>query len=63
MIQRGWRRNGVEPLIDQEFKTWESLNPELYIEFTPLINSTYKNRIIWDKVNKRWKEHLAKITN
>ena len=63
MIQRGWRRNGIEPLIDQEFKSWENLNPELYIDYTALINSTYENCAMWQTVNKRWKEHLAKIIN
>lgn len=64
MMQRGWRRNGVvEPLIDQEFKTWENLNPELYIEFTPFIKHTHENCTMWQTVNKRWKEHLAKISN
>lgn len=63
MIQRGWRRNGVEPLIDQEFKTWENLNPELYIDYTTLINNTHENYTMWQTVNKRWKEHLAKIIN
>ena len=63
MIQRGWRRNGVEPLIDQEFKTWENLNPELYIEYTPLIKHTHEKCTMWQTVNERWKEHLAKISN
>ena len=58
MINNGWYNSTtIEPLIDAEYKSWENLNPLLYIQYTKL----YYDEPKWKTLDIRWKEQLSKI--